>query len=433
MKTSLASLILILLLPCPLQAADWLQLMNKANQAHQDGRLDAALELANQALGEAQRKYGKDSTQAGNSLNELALIEAGRGNYQQALDFITRAVDIASKVQGSGNENTLVLQLNQGLLALAAQNHSQAVEALQVYLDKRQGAEDEAALRAWRAMGYAKLALKDYLGAEQSARQTLALYAKRQPLDPLQQATYLDLLTSSLHGQRRFEEALPQLQQALDLRRKSLGDGQELADSLIRLADQYSMLGRNDEALPLQDEAMAILEKIDPEGESIGLQLYLKAVEHQRRQEYQQAEPLYQRSLDILAKHGKGNSLDAAILLANFAELKSEQREGDAALELFRRALEIHANDGSRPQQHAKALYGRGVHYIERGRHDLAEPDLRKSLKLSEEVYGQKDYQLLPVLQALERVYKGLGRELRLSYYQKRIKRIRDLYEVVEK
>jgi tetratricopeptide (TPR) repeat protein len=409
MKTCFFAWSLVLISPSSLQAADWLELLSQAREAQQSGKLDAALMLADEALHEAQSQYGKEAVQVSSALNELALIENERGNQQQAQALISRAVAIASKVQGDSHASTLIMQLNLGLIAQAAQDHEQAVAALQAYVNKRPDGEDEALLRALRAVSYSKLSLKDYSGAEQSARAALAIYSQRQA-DPQQQAICLDFLAAALRGQQRLQEALLPQQQAVQLQRKISGDNKDIAERLIRLADQNAALGHTDEAQALQSEALSILEKVEPEGELIGLQLYLQALEHHRRKEYQQAEPLYQRSLDILRKHAKEHSQEAAVLLVSLAELKSARKEREAALELFQQALAIHAADPSLPQQHAQALFGRGRLYLHSNRLEKAEVDLLKSLQLLEGAYGQNDPILLPLLEVLAAVSRKLDK-----------------------
>ncbi|TBU97356.1 tetratricopeptide repeat protein [Stutzerimonas kirkiae] len=421
------ALALSLMFPLSLAAADWRQLQLQASQALQDGRLDEALELARQALDEAQHSHGKESAHSASSLNDLALIESERGNHTQALELIGGAVAIATKALGPEHDNTLALLLNQGLLAQAAGNHPQAMDALQRYLDiqrHRKDADAPSRLKALGALGHSYLASGQYPAAERSARQALAILAGQEPPDPLWQAASLDDLAQALLRQDRRQAAIEALQQALALRREALGDDGEVATSLERLARQYEAQGRHEETLSLRRQALAILEKHAPDSLDIAQHLNELAMQHYRREEYAQAAPLFQRSLAIVQRQKGENSIEAAILIASLGRLKQSQGDEKGAWELFERSLAIHRDNPSQPLYRAQALSDRGLLNYRKRRLREAEADFLEAQALLEDLYGHDSPELLPILNNLLVLYQNQRQSAKAAPYARRIREL---------
>jgi tetratricopeptide (TPR) repeat protein len=104
----------------------------------------------------------------------------------------------------------------------------------------------------------------------------------------------------------------------------------------------YVQQEQYDQAEPLFQRSVAILEKAATPGRpDLGLALANWADLYARQRRFSEAEPLYQRSLPILEKTLGPNHPDLGYILANLADLYARQRRYAEAEPFYRRSLPI--------------------------------------------------------------------------------------------
>lgn len=70
---------------------------------------------------------------------------------------------------------------------------------------------------SWNYVAYVNRQLKDFPAAERTARHSLSYYLEHFPGKDELLATYLDMLTVILRDQNRFAEALPHMEEAVEI------------------------------------------------------------------------------------------------------------------------------------------------------------------------------------------------------------------------
>jgi len=250
------------------------------------------------------------------------------------------------------------------------------------------------------------------------------------------EADRLSKQVAALYQQGRYTDAVPLAQQAVEIRKRVLGeDHPDYAASLNVLAELYASQGRYAEAEPLYKRSLAIREKalgpnhLDVAKTLNGLvRLYAlqdRDAESERsckrmltvcekalgpdhpelatilnslgvfyyglRKDYL-ALPLYQRALAIREKALGPDHPDVAVVLNNLAWIFEERMfgiESEEAASLFKRALSIREKAlGPDHPDVATSLYNLARHDYKRGMNAEAEPLYRRALAIRERALG---------------------------------------------
>ena len=121
-----------------------------------------------------------------------------------------------------------------------------------------------------------------------------------------------------------------------------------MATSIVNLAQLYWDQDRYDEAEPLFKRSLAIDEKaLGPDHPGVATTLNNLALLYSDQARYDEAEPLYKRSLAIDEKALGPDHPDVATTLSNLAVLYSDQDEHLKALPFARRATAIYRRRGN--------------------------------------------------------------------------------------
>ncbi len=139
----------------------------------------------------------------------------------------------------------------------------------------------------------------------------------------------------------RYEEAVPVLRRALDLRKANFPEGSpEIAQSLDRLADPLSLLSNLKEAERLLREALAIRRRALPANDpSIGTAMNNLAQVLQLQGAYGEAEPLLRESMAIVEQAPTSDKAGLARTYDNLAKVLTKLSKLDEAEEFMRKAL----------------------------------------------------------------------------------------------
>jgi TonB family protein len=146
-----------------------------------------------------------------------------------------------------------------------------------------------------------------------------------------------------LHGQKKYDEALPLAKRSLELRGKALGPDHELvATSLYNLAGIYAAKLRYADAESLLNRALRILEKkfgVDSKNLTDTLE-YLALIRFAQRRNGD-AEKLYLRALEIKEKAFGPEHLSTAQTLSLFGTFYERVDKPAKAPQYFKRSLAI--------------------------------------------------------------------------------------------
>ena len=289
---------------------------------------------------------------------------------------------------------------------------------------------------------------------------TLPLLSLAQPAYPqesdLEKAKVLNQQVLKLHGQGRYEDAIPIAEKVLAIREKALGpDHPDVARSLNNLALLYDNLREYLKAEPLYKRALAIWEKsYGPDhsdvalthdnlaalyrnlGDSAKAELLIKRATAIREQKtktvegdldeakafnrqvlklhnqgrYEDAIPIAEKVLAIREKALGPEHIDVAQGLNNLAELYRSTGDYSKAEPLFKRALAIDKKAlGPGHPRVGNTLYNLGMLYKSLGNYSETVLHFEKALAIGEKTLGLEHPGVVTILKNLAELYKSHG------------------------
>jgi tetratricopeptide (TPR) repeat protein/CHAT domain-containing protein len=215
-----------------------------------------------------------------------------------------------------------------------------------------------------------------------------------------------------LYQAGKFNEAIPIVQEALELSEKAFGpDDPETASTLCVLAELYYSMGDYAKAEPLYQRALKIDEKaLGPDHPSTARDLRNLAGLYKSMGDYAKAEPLYQRALKIDEKALGPEHPNTAQSLNSLAIIYESMGDYAKAEPLYQRALKI--NEKALGPDHpdtAAALNNLAALYNAMGDYAKTEPLYQRALKIYEKALGPDHPRTAPALNNLAELYRLMG------------------------
>jgi tetratricopeptide (TPR) repeat protein len=209
----------------------------------------------------------------------------------------------------------------------------------------------------------------------------------------------------------RCERLLPQALASADLIDEKGLEFPEAARLLNETGHYLYERARYAEAQPLYQRALEIGEKTQgPEHPAVAASFNNLAELYRSQGKYGEAEPLYQRALEIREKALGPEHPDVALSLNNLAELYQSQGKYGEAEPLYRQALRIREKTlGPEHPDVATSLDNLAVLYDSLGKYAGAEPLSRRALAIREKALGPEHPNVARSLNNLAGLYKDRG------------------------
>jgi CHAT domain-containing protein/tetratricopeptide (TPR) repeat protein len=210
----------------------------------------------------------------------------------------------------------------------------------------------------------------------------------------------------------KYDEALPLVERALEIREKILGRNHlDVAEALHSLAALYLNKGEYAKAEPLYQQALAVYEKtLGPEHPSLARSLNHLAVLHCYRGEYVKAEPFARRALAISESALGREHSNVALVLNNLGMIYGSRGDFAKAELLYQRVLAIIESTLGREHPFvATALDNLANVYYYKSDHAKAEPLYRRALAIVEKALGQEHSEVARILSNLASVHLETG------------------------
>lgn len=296
------------------QEQELFRLFEEGKQAFDKGDYAGAERVWQAGLDKAQAF--RDDFWIARYLNLLGLIFASQNQYEKALEYYTRSLDMRLKL---GDEKAIAATLlNIGNIYT---NLSQYEKAREYY--------------------------------------TRSLDIHRKQNDPEDLTLSLNNLGVINYKLGDYEKALDYHARALELRQKS-GNQRAIAQSFNNLGVIHSSLGQYEKALEYHHQALDIRQQLG-NLEDLTQSLNNLAIVYLKRGEYEQALDYHNRSLDL--RQERGQPKDIAVSLNNIGNVFNSLGQYDKALEYYHRALDIHQKLGN-PEDIAVCLNNIGCVYV---------------------------------------------------------------------
>ena len=189
-------------------------------------------------------------------------------------------------------------------------------------------------------------------------------------------------------------------------------DSRAAGDLLGKLGRYLYDRGLYEEAEPLYQRSLAIREKaLGSNHPSVATTLNNLAGLYESQGRYEEAEPLYERSLTISEKALGPDHPSVATTLNNLALLYESQGRYEEAEPLYERSLAIREKAlGPEHPSVAVTLNNLALLYESQGRYEEAEPLYQRDLAISEKALGPDHPEVATTLNNLAELYRIQGR-----------------------
>jgi len=190
-------------------------------------------------------------------------------------------------------------------------------------------------------------------------------------------------------------------------------DGQPLVEASIRqiIGDSYRQLGLFPEALHQLEGALALrIRTLGEEHHDTLETMDTLAVLYQQAGKYVQAEPLHTKVLEIRRRILGWEHPDTLSSMNNLAVLYQDEGKYALAEPLYRKALEAQLRIGEERLDTLVVMKDLGDLYRVEGKYALAEPLLRRDLDLQRRVMGEDHPGTLNAMNMLGGLYRQEGR-----------------------
>jgi eukaryotic-like serine/threonine-protein kinase len=192
-----------------------------------------------------------------------------------------------------------------------------------------------------------------------------------------QRGEILQVLGTAYEAMNKFDEALRDFQQALDIARK-LGKKFAIANSLVEIGNVQSSLGKPEDALRNYTEALQLQREIGAKARAAATLIDLGQLSEDRGQ-YDKALQLYKESLQALRDLGDQNG--QAVCLNNIGNAYLAQSKNDDALTYYQQALQLREKLNA-PGDTADTLHNLGEAYAKTAQYESSMASYMRALDL---------------------------------------------------
>jgi serine/threonine-protein kinase len=359
----------------------------RAQAERERDRAVAAEQLADERLAEAERARDAERRQRrrAEQAEEQAIAEAAHAKSEtevakQVSEFLVNLFRVSHPSQARGKTITARELLDTGAERIATELKDQP--EVQARLMDTIG-------RVYRGLGL-------YDSAAPLLEQALQIRRRRLGQDHLDVAASLHNLGALWQYKGDYKAAEPLLRQALELRRKRLGSEHPLvAESLLYLGSLLRDKGDYKAAEPLLREALASQRQLRNGDQTMEAAILdqLASVLY-RKGDYEAAESFYWEALALQRKL-QPESLETANTLSNFGALLLDKGDSKAAEPLLREALALRRNLlGDEHSATLQTLGNLALLLHQRGEYEAAEPLYRQALALTRKSLGEAHWQV---------------------------------------
>ena len=223
--------------------------------------------------------------------------------------------------------------------------------------------------------------------------------------EPMTQSRLMNTIGKVYQNLGLYEEATPQLETALELRRSASGEDDIVSAAMLAdLGDLYIDRGLYDDAEEMLTEALAVMDRQGEQADNLALALSINelASVYRRQGKYDLAEPLYERALNIRMVALGPDDPEVARSYNSLAILNWNRGNYTEAERLYKQALDLWKKAyGSDHSDVAKGLNNLALLYHQQDLYADAEPLYEEAAAIYEKVLGPEHPRLTLALNNL--------------------------------
>jgi serine/threonine protein kinase len=300
------------------------------------GNYDRAEEMHRAALKIRRNLFGRESSEAARSLNDLGLTLVANNKLPEAEEAHRRALAIRQRLYGNENADTATSLNDLSSVYRQETKLGQAEPMAREALAIRQKLFGREHLQVADSLRNLSIILGDEgrrAESETMAREVLAIRRKLLGPEHPWVASALDDVAWAVGAMGKLEEAETLERESLAMRQKLLGaEHPDVAKSLYLVGDRMRQRGNLNEAYPVLSAAFSIQRKLLGEDNPASLSTLLSlGTTLEAENKYAEAEQVYREALAVWRKRGESETQQALAEVEGLTHvLISQKKFGDA-------------------------------------------------------------------------------------------------------
>jgi CHAT domain-containing protein len=352
-------------------------------------------------------------------VSQQAVAARAAKNYDEAIRLGRRAVALSKRIAGPKASDTADQVWNLGKYHEETSKFAEALalyeEALPIY-EGQFGKDHVYIAEVLMATARCHANLNEAPKARDKVQASVAILEKRAPQSAeakFELGRYLaqGAAIHELVNERELAERM--LRRSLAIFVERFGEGHvQVAGLKALLAKLLYERGNYEQALAMQLEIHATYEaSYGADHAALAMPLSGAAAALQALGRYAQAQPMFERALELTMKHLGPAHARTASVLHNFCGFSQRRGDIEGAIELCERAVESHRAVNPKGHQLGLTLLLLGGAYHRMGRLDDAEKALRESLRLRRKYWGSDHPIVAQGLEGLAQIALTRGRK----------------------
>jgi len=391
-------------------------LLTAANKLRKAGKNEEALPFAQQAADISKQKWGENNVKYAASVNRLASIYGGLGQFTKAEELFLKTIDLRKNLLGKEHPDYASCLNSLGNLYFKHDDYNKAEplywEAKDIW-EKVVGKEHPDYAVSLQNLIVLYRDKGDYAKGEPLLLELKEIRAKVSGKEDPNYASALNSLANLYKFKGDYAKAEPLFLELKEIRAKTPGkEHPDYAGALNNLANLYRDKGDRSKAEPLYLEALSIVAKTPgKESQAYAGYLHNLALLYMNKGDYDKAESMFLEVTKIFANASDKERRNQILPLTNLANLYHYKGEYAKAEPLYIESKEICAKTfGKEHPEYARSLINLANLYNDKGDYAKAEPLYLEAKEILTKSLGKEHPDYTATLEHLAIHYQNTNR-----------------------
>ncbi|XP_046849332.1 uncharacterized protein LOC124442868 [Xenia sp. Carnegie-2017] len=359
-----------------------------------NGEYENAKDFLERAMGIQGKTFGPNHVDIAQTYNNLGLVCNDMGEYEKAKDFFERAIDIKTKAFGPDHVNIATMYNNLGLVYSEMGEYEKAKDFYEraIEIDTKTFGPDHVNIATtYNNLGLVYSEMGEYEKAKDFYERAIEIETKTFGPDHVNIATTYNNLGLVYSEMGEYEKAKDFYERAIEIETKTFGpDHVNIATTYNNLGLVYNKMGEYEKAKDFYERAIEIETKtFGPDHVNIAITYNNLGSVYDNMGEYEKAKDFYERAIEIDTKTFGPDHVNIAIRYNNLGSVYYNMGEYEKAKDFYERAIEIDTKTfGPDHVNIARTYNNLGSVYYKMGEYEKAKQFKERAKEIKTKAFG---------------------------------------------